>query len=512
MSYIEDQIAKTTNWSGQKTLTPLVKLLLPHPWAERRRLIAKIARASGYQVADVRDFLLKVAGEAQQKSDPGIEIVEITLSKYFDSEDRVVNAADQKFWIFRKTHWHPMPKNIMLQYIMQSADYWQVRHPENRAAVSTLMGQAERIMVARLASEIDLNSKQPPANVVNVRNGELYFDSKNGTYELKPHDPANFHTSCLNVDWNPKAKCDRFDQFLLEVFSMSVKPEDTIRHLWELIGYTMQGHKDLASWILLTGEGANGKTTLLKALTALLGSHAQNASVTEIAGNPHGINDLVGKLALIDEDLSSKYKLPDSFLKKISENKQMRANPKYETPFNFENRAIVWMATNVLPATDDVSHGMIRRAHVLHFGRKFLEHEQDKTLDATFAGPELPGIFRRAVEGLCRLRKRGQWDIPSEIQTRIKSWSTQASPLALWHHECVRAVKKSEKSYVALKDLYSHYVLWCDDQNLKYTHSKPIFRKRLESVGMDFARISGDILVAMDIRLAADGEMIIKGL
>ena len=512
VSYIEEQISKTTDWSGKSTLAPIIKMLLPHPWAERRRLIKKLAKASGYSVADVRDFLLTEAGDEHQTSDPAVEVAELVLREYFDSEDRVTHATDQRFWVYRKTHWSPMAKNIIAQYLMQASEKWKARHPEKSIATTTLMYQAERILLARVASEIDFHGVTPPNNIINVLNGELHLDYETGSFELVPHDPANFQTSCLGIKWDPKAKCKRFEKFLKEVFSNSPNPDEIIRHLWELIGYTIQGRKDIASWILLTGEGSNGKTTLLKTLTALLGKHVCNASIADIASSVQGLDDLVGKMAMIDEDLSSRYRLPDSFLKKVSENKMLRANPKYEAAFNFENRAIVWMATNVLPACDDISHGMLRRAHVLHFGRIFTEDEQDKTLDHTFATKELPGIFVKALQGLKRLRRRGKWELPGEIKFRIKGWATAASPLALWHHSIVKKVPKHKNEYVLLRDMYNHYRLWCEDQGLSYSHSKPVFRKKLESAGVCFDRVGANRIVARDVALVDEDQGPIKDL
>lgn len=502
LEIIEDHIAALGHDTKLDKIEPILKMLKKHPPAERNRLIAAIAKRTGYKVLDLKNLLLKISLGPEGKQDDIYQITDIVLEKYFEADDWVTHAADQQFWIYEGTHWYPFPHNLMLQRLGYAVTDWQASHPDRKTQSSVLIGQAEKIMVARLASKMDFHKiRKSGDTIINCKNGELHIDGRTGSATLQGHNAKSLQTSCLPAIWSGDSKCPRFDRFLTEIFSTCTGPDEVIRHLWELIGYTIQSRKNLASWVLLTGEGANGKTTLLNIMMALMGEAAFAASIPEIADSTHGLAELPGKLMMVDEDLKTKFKLPDGFIKKISENKMLRARPLYREGYQFENQAIIWMACNRLPSSDDLSHGMLRRAHVIHFGRIFSEAEQDKGLAPYIIENELSGILNSAVAGLKRLRERDHWDIPKELKLRIRSWSVQASPMALWMASTVDRFTAGTGEYVLLRDAYTHFRLWADDQGMNHPLTKPMFRKSLETAGIEVKTIANNKLAVMDIAL-----------
>jgi P4 family phage/plasmid primase-like protien len=510
LSIIEKKVGELPPAAKLDKIEPLLDLLKLHEPAERNRVLSEIVKKTGYKLPDLKNIMVRKIMEKTGSRDDIFDITTIALEKHFDQSDRITHAADQQFWIYEGTHWHPMARNLMSQRMMHAAQEWQASHPDRKTQLPVLVSQANQLMIARLASDIDFHKVRKAGDtIINCGNGELHIDGESGAAMLRPHDPQSFLTSCLPVDWKATAKCPRFELFLKEIFEPARKTDDVIRHLWELIGYTIQSKKNIASWVLLTGEGANGKTTLLNIIMALLGNAAIAASIPEIADSTHGLAELPGKLMMVDEDLKTKFKLPDGFIKKISENKIMRARPMYREGHQFENQAIIWMACNRLPVSDDLSHGMMRRAHVLHFGRIFSEDEQDKDLAPYIIKHELPGILRLAIEGLKRLRERGQWLMPEEIKMHIRSWSIQASPMALWIASVVERLTPNSGDGVLLRDAYSHFRLWASDQGMSHPTTKPMFRRALESAGYKFKTMSGNKLMIMDIalrKIEMDGE------
>ena len=200
--------------------------------------------------------------------------------------------------------------------------------------------------------------------------------------------------------------------------------------------------------------------------------------------------------------------MADGFLKKTSENKTLTANPKFEKSFRFENTVIVWMASNELPSTSDVSHGMTRRAQVIHFGRTFAIDEQDHGLARSIIKSEMSGILCSAIAGLKRLRTRGAWDAPGAMQKEKKRWSSQGSPIAMWVHSSIRK-SPDGKGRILVRDAYAHFRIWCQDQGLTKPASRPSFRKALESKGLQIRNGNGNKLTIYGIELVGidiDGD------
>ena len=117
--------------------------------------------------------------------------------------------------------------------------------------------------------------------MVNCANGEVWLD-KDGKAELRPHDPASRLTYCLPVAFDPSATCPIFDKTLHEIFGEASDPQDMARHCDEFFGYGIQPRRDIPTFWLLIGHGANGKSKLLQTLQRLVGpASVMNAPIAK---------------------------------------------------------------------------------------------------------------------------------------------------------------------------------------------------------------------------------------
>jgi P4 family phage/plasmid primase-like protien len=436
---------------------------------------------------------------APRVNDPASEVAELVLATEWPA-GRVLHGADQQFWTFRGTHWTPLADNMVASVTQRAASAWKAANPKARIGVPGLMAGATTVLRARTACEEALHRVDAGRHVLNVRNGEIHIDPPSGQVRLRPHDPASRLTTVLATEYDPDATCPRFDSFLRELFS-PMDPDtgapapvtdldSVVMYLWELIGYTIQPRKDHAAWVLLTGGGANGKSTLVTIVTALLGDHAASGQIADLTGNDHGLSILPGKLLFVDEDLDQNFRLPDGFIKKVSENKMMTANPKHRTPYSFENTAIIWMACNSPPVTRDMSHGMMRRAHVIPFMRRFARAEQDRGLAKRIIATELPGILAGALRGLIRLRMRGQWDIPRTVSRATDLWMSHTNAVALWVSE--RMDTADARARVKLNDAYADYRQWSRDTGHDHMVTRHGFRQAMVDHGLMAKKSSGN--------------------
>jgi hypothetical protein len=80
--------------------------------------------------------------------------------------------------------------------------------------------------------------------IINVKNGLL--DIRN--MQLYPHDPKYLSVIQLPVEWNPNAKCERWDQFIKEI----VEEEDA-KVLQEFVGYLLLRDCRFQKALLLVG-------------------------------------------------------------------------------------------------------------------------------------------------------------------------------------------------------------------------------------------------------------------
>ncbi|WAH39085.1 hypothetical protein [Alicyclobacillus dauci] len=114
----------------------------------------------------------------------------------------------------------------------------------------------------------------PNDGLINVANGLLNWN----TGELLPHTPERLGTIQLPVMYDPTANDPVVKEFLC-----SVMPEDAVDTLLEMIGYCLVTHTKYEKAIMLIGSGANGKSTVINLLTALIGQvNSTNISLQDL--------------------------------------------------------------------------------------------------------------------------------------------------------------------------------------------------------------------------------------
>jgi len=415
-------------------------------------------------------------------ADPGDEITATALDSIFLKGQHIINLSGQ-FWTFEKTHWIPADVHVIGRKMLYVVRDWLTTHPTSRRAVSSLTDEAMKTLTREVATHEDLlRLTVEPLPVINTLNGEIWIDHNTGVHTFKPHDPKSYLTSCLDTTYDPDAECPLFDETLADIFQPLEDRLVVIQHIWELIGYTIQPHKNMPQWWLFHGGGANGKSTLIKVIEALLGEAALNCSISSLNGsNNHAVYDLVGKLALIDEDVEIGTRLPGGMLKKITENKRLLANPKMMKAFPFVASTSVIMAANNYPQTKDISAGLRRRASVVPFLREFAESEQDANRAPDIIKNELPGVLNKALAALVTLRKRGAFTRPRSVIRETNMWLAEANPIAAFVFEvCDKAPGRS----LSVAKLWQEYKFWNQEQGT-YQLTKIKFMDSIRSLGYD---------------------------
>jgi len=243
--------------------------------------------------------------------------------------------------------------------------------------------------------------------VFNTLNKEIYVEG--GNISVVDHNYSSYLTSQLSTEYIPDADCPNFMMSLNNVFRNKPDKDDVIRHFLECWGYIIQNKKDMPMWMLLVGQGHNGKSFIVQQLTRLMGVHScVNMSIGSFSSDQHAEASLVGKYALVDDDLKKGIVLDDSFMKRVSENKEMSANRKFKDRFQFVNKATPIILANNFPRISDVSTGFERRPQVFGFDYKFMQSEVDRTL-ATKIAKERPGILNVLIKHYIQLVKRGNF-------------------------------------------------------------------------------------------------------
>lgn len=297
--------------------------------------------------------------------------------------------------------------------------------------------------------------------LISLRNGildvEAYLQGREDC--LRPNSPRLFSTVTLPYEFDMHAKCPRWQKFLNEVL-----PDAALQKLLqEWIGYCLTHDTKQQKFLLMVGEGANGKTVVCEITILLLGKENVSSVALEQFGQTHAPVGMLGKLANIVSEIGEITKVSEGQLKSMVSGDLIQLNEKFKPVFSAHQTARLMFATNNLPRFTDRTDGIWRRMILLQFTKTFAENEQDKQLVAKLSA-ELPGIFIWALNGLKSLEKRGYFEEP-EASKRLKvDYRRESNPVTIFFEE---KCEFSESVKIRCIDLYTAYDEWCSSNGYK---------------------------------------------
>lgn len=300
---------------------------------------------------------------------------------------------------------------------------------------------------------------QDALTTLSMRNGLLLL-RKDGQAELIPHTPDYFTFVQLPYDYDPAAQCPLWLTFLDDV--MVGRPE-YILLLQQFCGYLLRPDLRLQKFLLLVGEGANGKTVFSEIVQALLGK--ENCSQVPISrfGNPFALIGTLGKmLNVTTEGVGLVEELAETTLKSFTSGDRMTFERKFRDAVSDVPTAKVIIATNDLPRFNDRSQAIWRRILLVPFDKTITEDQQVETL-ADELKKELPGILNWALEGLRKLNAAGRFTMPCESKILLEKYRQEMNPARTFLLESYAESDNGE--FFGCGTVYQEYSKWCGERN-----------------------------------------------
>src|SRR5690349_12073214 len=154
-------------------------------------------------------------GPLQEGEDSAEQLMHAMLARHFAGGEHLLFATDGQFWNYDGRKWAPIKPKWLRGRIYETIKVCP-RRPSQSTAY--LIGQTITLLEAKLAINDDrLRFTAEPLPVINCRNGELWI-LDDGRVELRPHRPSSYLRYCLEVDYDPKARCPRYDAAVLAIF------------------------------------------------------------------------------------------------------------------------------------------------------------------------------------------------------------------------------------------------------------------------------------------------------
>ena len=297
--------------------------------------------------------------------------------------------------------------------------------------------------------------------------------------EVLPYSPNFIINNKVQYDYDETAYSEVMDKTLDKVCCNDAE----IRALMEeMIGYSLYRKNTMQSAFILTGEGSNGKSTILNVIKKLIGKPNYTSLDLRELEDTFKPAELYNKLANIGDDISAKYLETSSVFKKVVTGETFMVQKKYGQPFEMENYSTQIFCANTLPPVNDRTDGFTRRIVIVPFNAKFSPNDSDYDPfieDKLLEDASVQYLLKIAVEGLRRVLINKKFTKSTKGELEKSEYVKSNNNMLEWFDEEPKIENES------VNDVYLVYRVWCENNGVnavkKSNLSKEI-RKELNLV------------------------------
>lgn len=304
-------------------------------------------------------------------------------------------------------------------------------------------------------------------HLICVANGVLDLKER----DLYEHSPDYYFTRNVPVEYDPDAEAPHVEDFLSDIVRRPVEKDV----LLEMVGACLWPSYEHSKFLILFGEGANGKSTFFEMVEKLLGSdNVAGWEIQKLSENRFATSDLVDKFANIAPDMPGTKLQELGTLKKLTGGDVAMAERKREQAFEFVNSATLMFGANRPPVIPEASRAIKRRLVPIRLPYNFTHkddnnpdaRDRDALLEELTNDDELSGLLNLALDGLERLRDQGDVSLPESHEERLEYYEQFSDPIKEFRVTCL----KNEEGTRTKKDtIYHAYKEFCraNDYSIK---------------------------------------------
>lgn len=431
------------NWTPPKDVGTGMMAALPTPMTNATALQNGIGSPHPVpQPADVDPT------EFYEKRGKRPAFVPLYLAKYLAAYLHPLCATNGAFYHYTNGLWKEFPKTQIAQICVHAMrEHIQAAWIDNTFKI-----------LAGLCNREEAEWPDNP-HMVNLKNCMLDMVTR----EVYPHDPKWGSRTQLPVNYQPEAGWSaRWITFLNEIFPDDEKGEKKFI-LMQFFGYCLLRDARYQKALFLYGSGANGKSTVLDVLIAMVGAeNTSSLTLTDLA-KQFRAHFLQNKMVNISTETETRDPLTTSTFKAVVDGSPITAERKYGEAYQYRSFAKWIVAMNDPPVIPDKSHGFGRRVIVLDFNRRFDEHEIKDRM-AEYLIEDLPGVFNWAVDGLKMLLAAEGFKLGRQVRRDTDKLMERMNPLISFVKDCCEINDDADLDwYEHVKPMWMAYTEWCHE-------------------------------------------------
>lgn len=443
------------------------------------------------QLIDTDQIIKPVPGagatQVSEADDDPHRLARVNLQNYAASRGgRTLRYWRDEWYVWRETNYRKITEKELRAKIAQSCKdefdrinierldaYKSSRSddtpPECRKVTHAL---ASNVLLATAGMTV-LSSAVEPMTWLPTRERKQYLAMRNGILDIQAllggaeeeeciqkHSPDWFSTVCLPYDFDIAATCPKWEAFLDRNLEGDA---ERIHLLQEWAGYLLLPDTGYQRFLVLEGEGANGKSVYCAAIEAMLGISNVSHVPLEVFGEKFELTSTLDRLCNICGDAGEIDKVAEGHLKAFTAGNPMSFGRKYLEPVERVPTARLMLAVNNRPCFSDRSDGIWRRMLLVPWRIQIPVGERTPNMDKPWwweQSGELPGILLWAIKGLARLTAAGQFTTSALCEEALGDYRTEMNPARRFLQD---NLQERITHRIKCSDLYRLYVQWSKD-------------------------------------------------
>lgn len=266
----------------------------------------------------------------------------------------------------------------------------------------------------------------------------------NGIYDITTDKLIDFTleivlTNKIPWDFEPNAYSEIADKTLNK---LACEDSDIRSLLEECIGYCFFRRNEMSKAFVLTGEGANGKSTYLDMIKNVLGPKNYSALDLDELDERFSVATLSGVLANICDDISDGFlqgKAIANFKKVVSGN-QVKAEIKNDPNIFFvkPNAKLLMSANNLPRIRSGGSAAILRRLVIVPFNAKFTKNDADYDPYITYKLKDeevMKYMIQLGIAGLKRVLENNSFTESKKVEKELENYEVENNPILLFLQE-----------------------------------------------------------------------------
>jgi putative DNA primase/helicase len=382
--------------------------------------------------------------------------------------DGVRSISKKRWFIWEDSRWVPddtgrverMAKDVVRSLYVEAGTLG-----DTTAREALLKHAHKSEQSPRVSALIQLAGTEPEISIQSsiLDRDPWKFNVLNGTIDLKtgvllPHNRLDHITKVAPVVYDAEATCPKWLVFLKQIMGGDM---ELVEYLKRAVGYALTGDTREQCFFFMYGLGANGKSTFLEVIRALLGDYAQQAEFTTFLtrrgeGPRNDIARMRGVRFVSAVEAHGDRGFDEAVIQQLTGGDTITARELYERLFEFRPTHKIFLAANHKPVIRTQTEAMWRRLRLIPFTVIIPRDKRIGKLGDKLVGRELAGILNWALDGCAIWQQEGLME-PAAVRRATNSYRDENDVLGdFLGQRCVF----DPANWISGGEFYRHFSDW----------------------------------------------------